>query len=100
MEKKDKTIHILDMSDSDSKALVGSIQEYVPSLDEPYLYPYLLLLSTALDSLTLPCEPMIDSGYITVMIRPEFANAISLKHYSLKQPKVFREFKEIGARWW
>ena len=63
--------------------------------DEPHMYPCLLAVSDPLqEGRFCRVEPLIDSGCGTVMIKPEFANSLSLKRRLLKQPEVYRGFDE------
>jgi hypothetical protein len=84
--------------DSDLDSSEEDNIKYVPPPDEPHLYPQLLASSVVPGGPILPCEPMIDSGCITVMIKPEYADALRLKRYPLKQPVVFWGFKENRGR--
>ena len=63
--------------------------------DEPHMYPCLLATSDPLQEDRFHrVEPLIDSGCGTVMIKPEFADALGLSRFMLKQPEVYRGFKE------
>ena len=70
--------------------------EYVsPSV--PHLLPQLLAVPMRPGDLYLPCEPLIDTGCPTVMIRPDLADALELKRHTMRQPEKMRGFAGKAA---
>ena len=76
-------------------AAAESSSEYVPS-DEPFMLPCLLASPATKESPVMPCQPLIDSGCDTVMIKPEFATALGLVRIPMLTPEPYQGFADGG----
>ena len=71
---------------SDSEEDSEDTVEYIPP-DEPHMCPHLLAVAMPSETSFFRVTPLIDSGCGTVLIKPEFADALSARQIAMREPE-------------